>query len=109
MNFHEYQILSYDFAEYNDSMYPVLGLAEEVGELMTFFAKMKRGDYDRMSHDEVRDRAMLAKKEIGDILWMLSAICTEQNWSIQEIARENIKKLTDRQERDIIKGTGDER
>ena len=109
MNFEEYQKSAYQFAEYEDRIYPVLGLAEEVGELTTFFAKDKRGDYMFMDEEELVRRMRAAKKEVGDVLWMLAAICTDMNWSLDQIAMENIAKLTSRKLENTIKGEGDDR
>jgi NTP pyrophosphatase (non-canonical NTP hydrolase) len=49
------------------------------------------------------------KKELGDVLWHLSQIANDNDFSLSEIAALNIAKLTDRKKRDVIIGSGDER
>lgn len=48
-------------------------------------------------------------KELGDILWYLSAAANELNMTLSEIALANLEKLCDRTERDALRGSGDER
>lgn len=48
-------------------------------------------------------------KEAGDILWQLSQCLKEMNISMQEVAEMNLKKLEDRQQRGVLKGSGDNR
>lgn len=55
------------------------------------------------------ERRKLIIKEVGDILWYLSAICNELGITLQEAAIENLEKLCDRTERGKLSGSGDER
>jgi NTP pyrophosphatase (non-canonical NTP hydrolase) len=55
------------------------------------------------------ERRALIIKEIGDVLWYLSAACNELNISLSEAALTNLEKLCDRSERDALRGSGDER
>lgn len=103
LNFQSYQQQATAFATYGNLNYPYFALVEEVGEFCGKIAKNMRGD---RSAEETK---ALMRKEAGDILWNLSEICTLNGWSLQDIAAENIKKLTDRAARDVIKGSGDER
>lgn len=48
-------------------------------------------------------------KEVGDVLWYLSAICNELGISLQEAAVMNLEKLASRQARDTQRGEGDDR
>ena len=105
MNLRDYQKQAAEFAIYESPLYPVLALAEEVGELTTFFAKQARGDFKEMDFQMKK----LLRKEIGDALWMLAAIATDQGWNLGQIAEENIDKLQDRKDRGLIKGEGDAR
>lgn len=54
-------------------------------------------------------RKQLIIKEIGDVLWYLSAACNELGISLSEAATKNLEKLCDRTERDALRGSGDER
>ena len=48
-------------------------------------------------------------KELGDTLWYLSMVALDLGFSLESIATMNIQKLADRQERDQLGGSGDER
>ena len=54
------------------------------------------------------DEEML-EKEIGDLLWYCAEMATVLGASLESIARHNIEKLEDRANRDVIKGSGDNR
>jgi NTP pyrophosphatase (non-canonical NTP hydrolase) len=103
LNFKSYQEQAATFASYNNINYPYFALVEEVGEFCGKIAKNMRGDRGAKETQE------LMQKEVGDILWNLSEICTLNGWSLEEIANQNIKKLTARKVLGTIKGDGDER
>lgn len=85
------------------SIYPVLGLCGESGEVAE---KVKKWIRDGTSEDVVR---MLLAEELGDVLWYVNAIAFEWNISLDYIARTNIEKLEDRKARDVLHGSGDNR
>ena len=60
------------------------GMAAEVGELQGLYQKVYQGHKLDPEH---------AKKEIGDILWMVAEYCTAQGWDLGEIMQLNIDKL----------------
>ena len=101
MTFDEYSAKAFKFAIYNDCMYPVLALSEEVGEVSRLFAK------------ELRDGATVdpdvLMKELGDVLWQLNAIAMDNAIGLKDIAEYNLYKLGDRAARDVIHGNGDNR
>lgn len=109
MNFHDYQQHSRVFAVYEESSYPFLALAEEAGEFVGIKAKGLRGDdlLARYGSPSALKQAYL--KEAGDVLWQLSQCLTELGLSLQDAAELNLKKLEDRLQRGVIKGTGDNR
>src|SRR5690554_3722573 len=86
-------------------IYPTLGLANEAGEVA---GKIKKIFRDRAGAITEADRQEL-KKELGDVLWYLTQICSELDLSLQEVAEANIEKLYSRLERGVIGGSGDER
>ena len=55
--------------------------------------------------DEIEDM----KKELGDVLWYISALARDLDIDLDTIAQLNLQKLKDRQERNKIQGSGDDR
>lgn len=49
------------------------------------------------------------KKELGDILWQLSGLCSVMNFDLEDVARTNLEKLASRKRRGVIDGNGDNR
>jgi NTP pyrophosphatase (non-canonical NTP hydrolase) len=64
-------------------------------------------DFGFLDLKEAR-RALLIK-EVGDVLWYLSAACNELGITLGEAALENLKKLSDRSARGKLQGSGDDR
>lgn len=48
-------------------------------------------------------------KEVGDVLWYLSAACNELGVTLSEVALRNLQKLNDRTKRNKLSGSGDNR
>lgn len=55
------------------------------------------------------ERKALLIKEIGDVLWYLSAACNELGISLSEAALTNLQKLAARTEAGTLQGSGDDR
>lgn len=108
-DFSDYTDRAMFFAEYKSDSYPYFGLVEEVGEFMGLFAKAHRGDNMAERYGSEEAVADQVKKELGDILWMLTAVVTDMGYSLEEIATANVEKLQDRANRGVIKGSGDDR
>ena len=49
------------------------------------------------------------KKELGDVLWYLSALAFYNDIKLEDIAITNLEKLASRQKRNKIHGSGDNR
>ena len=49
------------------------------------------------------------KKELGDVLWYVSNLCTELNFDLDDIALQNLEKLKIRAAKGMISGSGDDR
>ena len=109
MNFKEYQTKSRKTAGYpaigHSVIYPVLGLANEAGEVA---GKIKKVFRDKDGNINEETRAAL-KAELGDVLWYIAQVATELGLSLDEIAEYNIAKLYDRLERGKIRGDVDDR
>jgi NTP pyrophosphatase (non-canonical NTP hydrolase) len=111
MTFDEYQEFAKTTAIYSDNakvVYPTLGLSGEAGEVAEKvkknIRKSKFGSFEFYGN-ELDDIA----KEIGDVLWYLSALSSDIGYSLEDIAQMNMKKLKSRQERNKIEGEGDNR
>lgn len=62
-----------------------MGLAGEVGEVVEPLKKY-------LFHDKTLDVAEI-EKELGDVLWYLTALCTEFNLSLSQVMSNNVDKL----------------
>lgn len=109
MTFEEYEKFAKSTAIYpreNALIYPTLGLCGESGEVAEKVKKFIRDGV--LDPDELH-------KEIGDVLWYLSAICRDLSetfncdYSLQKAADENVRKLKSRQDRGVLRGSGDNR
>ena len=94
-------------ARYDGYMEKALGLAGETGEVIEKIKKMIR-DKDGVFHQAPEEIAEL-KKELGDVLWYLSALAFYNGIDLDDVARANLDKLRSRKERNQIHGSGDNR
>jgi len=85
-------------------VYCTLALGGEAGELQNKVKKLMRGD--KKLTPEVRNELL---QECGDIMWYLAMVAWELGCPFSMVAEMNLKKLLDRNERDVIKGDGDNR
>ena len=109
MEFDSYQIKARKTALYpnlgSNNIYPTLGLVGEAGEVAEKVKKVlrdKNGEFDLQSKEAI-------KKELGDVLWYLSNLCTEFKFSLNDVALLNLEKLKLRSSRGNISGSGDDR
>jgi len=98
----------------NNFCYMMLNLVGEVGEFASKIAKYIRKDYIEINHSKIAgiisdDEDDGLRKEAGDILWQLSGLCTVMGWKLEDVAQENLAKLSDRKDRNVIAGNGDNR
>ena len=89
-----------EYPEDREEEYLMIGLANEVGELLGKYKKQIRGDGDK--YKEIR-------AELGDVLWYLARMFDHYELMLNEILHENFLKLTDRKNRGVLKGDGDSR
>lgn len=78
------------------------GLVAEVGEVAEKYQKAFRAN---MAGPNAEDVA----KELGDVLWYLTALAHWLDFDLYQIAIMNEAKLDSRQERGVIEGEGDDR
>lgn len=88
-------------------VYPTLGLTGEAGEVADKVKKVLRGDNGTREFDEEAREAIAY--ELGDVLWYAAALAKDLGYDLEDIARMNLRKLQDRQSRQVIHGNGDNR
>lgn len=118
MQLNEYQQKAIQFAAYENPEYCFMALCEEVGEVMGKLAKFNRKTgcsfnktIENVNKAPITTGELKADlvKELGDVLWQLSACCHEIGVSLNEVAYTNIAKLAARQANGTIVGEGDNR
>ena len=106
VTFDTYQFIALSTAKYQDKIvYPALGLCGEAGEVAEKVKKVLR-DNDGVFTDEIK---LEIAKELGDVLWYISALSDDIGYSLEQIALMNNQKLISRKERGVISGEGDNR
>ena len=97
MNFDDYQkkakktIQSYGKSKEMDEIIPFLGIIGETGSVISELKKMLRdgrGGYNNFENQ--------LKEELGDVLWYISTIASQNNLALDEIAIHNLEKIKDR-------------
>ena len=103
MDFNEYQLKAEAFAIYEERLYPVVSLMIESAELADLYVKpLLRGDAVDIERKQVISEA-------GDVLWNLAVFLKREGIRLEDVAKENIKKLTKRVQDGTIQGSGNER
>ena len=86
----------------------VLGISAEAGEVAGKIEKrIRNGDVATPRLPSKESCALL--KELGDVLWFVTITVDALGYSLDACMEENIAKLADREERDVIHGDGDDR
>jgi len=80
--------------------YLALGLTSEAGEVA--------GKVKKLIRDGKGDKKAIAS-EIGDVLWYCAMLARETEVPLNDIMKENLKKLHSRKERGTLAGSGDNR
>lgn len=115
MNLNEYQEEARLFAVNDDLMHFTFGLLEEAGEAAGILKRLFRDDEGYWDESSTRDfmlsdmAAEKLKAELGDILWHIALIAYNLGYTLDGIAEHNLDKLQSRKQRDVIKGSGDDR
>lgn len=99
--------------------YMTYGLMAEVGEIADKVAKWRRKGIARITDDrlvfntsdekEVREHLLELMREVGDVMWFVSGLCSVCGYKLEEVGDMNLNKLHSRQERGVIDGNGDNR
>lgn len=77
-----------------------LGLAGETGEAVEVIKKYLR--------DGTLDRENLVK-ELGDLMYYWARLCAMFELRPEDVIKANVEKLTDRKDRGVLNGQGDNR
>lgn len=113
MNLDEYQNFVDDMTLHGASNfeYGVTNLCSEAGEVAAIYAKTLRdkggGCTDITFYRLVHNEAL--KKELGDVLFMVTLLCTQAGFTLDEVMQTNVEKLRSRRDRGTIGGSGDDR
>ena len=81
--------------------YLTLGLCSEAGEVCAALKRQIRGDEIDLK------KQVLA--ELGDVVWYITRLADELDTDLEKIMDANEAKLKDRQARNVLKGSGDNR
>ena len=85
--------------------YTALGLTSEAGEVAGKVKKAIRDEQGVFSESRIQ----AIGDEIGDVLWYCARLADELGLSLNDIASNNLSKLSARQEKGTLGGDGDNR
>lgn len=91
--------------DFKDLLHWVLGLNGEAGEVAEKIKKIIRDKNSIVSDDDKKELA----KEIGDVLWYLAVFADHLDISLDDVAQQNLDKLSSRKARGVLGGAGDNR
>jgi NTP pyrophosphatase (non-canonical NTP hydrolase) len=106
LHLNDYQAASRKYAVYPKETamsYCIANLAGEAGEAAGKYAKSLR---DTWHPAQLRDEL---RKELGDVLWMVAAVCEEVGLKMGDVAVSNLEKLEARRMAKTLQGSGDNR
>ncbi len=86
--------------------YLALGMTSEAGEVAGKVKKLIR-DGEDVEGFEMKKLAIAS--EIGDVIWYCAMMAKEVGVPLNDIMKENLKKLHGRKERGTLSGSGDNR
>lgn len=115
MSLNNYQYEAGKFAVYpaeTGTVYCALKLAGEAGEVAEKIGKMIRDEgYNPLQSDSEMDAVAAARlaQELGDVLWYVARLAHHIGYNLNDIAQVNLQKLQSRSDRNVLKGSGDDR
>ena len=120
VNLNTYQEQAAQFAINTDLNHMMFGLVEEAGEAAGLLKRYHRGDEKYQNLNVIEGDKITAtflnpllrsslEKELGDVLWYVAMTAHRLGLTLDQVAVTNIHKLADRQQRNVIKGEGDNR
>lgn len=109
--FNEYQKFTWSTRIYPPEqgiVYNTFGLAGETGEICEKLKKLIRDKNRNLNSLSSAEKLEIAK-ELGDVQWYLATLAKELGFTLQKIININYEKLTSREKRNKLKGSGDSR
>lgn len=108
MTFDEYQkqaltTAANDYEPLMEKTIWAMGIAGEAGEVVEKWKKIVAYQQGKITDDDLK----LLKKELGDVVWYIAVLAHSLGLSFEEVMQHNVKKLKDRQKRNVIYGAGD--
>jgi NTP pyrophosphatase (non-canonical NTP hydrolase) len=98
VTFSEYQEAMKRTYRPNRRLNHILGLCGEAGETADM---IKKDEYHRVPYKREE-----MKKELGDVLWYLTALAEDEGLTLDEIAQGNVEKLQRRYPEGFVPGGG---
>lgn len=117
MNIKEYQTIIEETSIYPKQIglaYCAMGLTGEAGEVADKIKKLYR-DQQLHTLDAAAEMVLIDEhkydiaKELGDVLWYVTAMANEIDMDLSEIMEINYTKLIKRRETNTLHGSGDNR
>jgi NTP pyrophosphatase (non-canonical NTP hydrolase) len=85
--------------------YCTMGLCGESGEVAEKMKKLFRDQNGKVTDQFKKD----VKKELGDVIWYVTALSNELGFSLEEVLDANYEKLIKRRQTNTLHGNGDDR
>ena len=122
MTIEEYQTIIKKTSIYPENIglaYCAMGLTGEAGEVSDKIKKIYRDkdvfdssgliDQEKIHLEVIPEEKESIKKELGDVMWYITAMANELGLSLEEIMEANYNKLIKRRETNTLHGSGDDR
>jgi NTP pyrophosphatase (non-canonical NTP hydrolase) len=89
------------------TLFCMVGLVGEAGEVANMCQKAMRGDWDPEQMPEIQKKKLLV--ELGGVYYFWRALCWTLGVEPAEVLKMNVSKLQARMQRGTIRGDGDDR
>ena len=79
--------------------------------LINWYTLLKKRVYNKTDYIIAPPDVAMTKlhAELGDVLWHIAEVCTDNGWKLEDVMEANITKLESRKLRNVIMGAGDDR
>ncbi|MDB5182099.1 MAG: hypothetical protein JWP13_862 [Candidatus Saccharibacteria bacterium] len=110
MTFDEYQKQALTTAVRNpdplmDKTIWAMGVVGEAGEVIEKWKKIVAYREGKITDEDLKELS----KELGDVVWYIAVLADSLGLSLEDVMQQNVQKLQDRQKRQVLKGSGDNR